>query len=61
MNPDGDATTPSANDRSLRRRIEELETELDRYRNQEQLIVDTLLLATRHAAAIRENVRREAN
>jgi cell division septum initiation protein DivIVA len=60
MNADEDATTPSADGWNLRRRIEELETELDRYRNQEQLMVDTLLLATRHAAAIRENARREA-
>ena len=60
MNADEDATTPSADDWNLRRRIKELETELDRYRNQEQLMVDTLLLATRHAAAIRENARREA-
>lgn len=60
MNADEDATTPSADGWNLRRRIEELETELDRYRSQEQLMVDTLLLATRHAAAIRENARREA-
>jgi uncharacterized membrane protein YqiK len=59
MNADGDTTSPSADDRSLRR-IEERETELERYRNQEQLIVDTLSLATRHAAAIHENARRDA-
>jgi cell division septum initiation protein DivIVA len=60
MNADGDSATPSADDRSLRRQIEELETELDRYRDQEKLIADTLSLATRHAAAIRENARRDA-
>lgn len=60
MNPDEMATTLSANDSSLRRRIEELETELDSYRQREQLLVDTLLSATRHATAIRESARRDA-
>jgi hypothetical protein len=60
MIPDEIATTPSANDSSLRRRIEELETELDSYRQREQLLVDTLLSATRHATAIRESARRDA-
>jgi DivIVA protein len=60
MNPDEIATTPSANDSSLRRRIEELEMELASYRQREQLLVDTLLSATGHATAIRESARRDA-
>jgi DivIVA protein len=60
MNPDEKATTSSANDSNLRRRSEELETELDSYRQREQLLVDTLLSATRHATAIRESARRDA-
>lgn len=60
MNHDEIATTPSANDSRLRRRIEELETELYSYRQREQLLVDTLLSAARHATAIRESARRDA-
>lgn len=59
MNAD-EAATPYADGMNLRRRIEELEAELNWYREQEQLVVDTLLLATRHATAIRENARRDA-
>jgi len=60
MNPDEIAATPSANDSSLRRRIDELEMELASYRQREQLLVDTLLSATGHATAIRESARRDA-
>ena len=60
MNPDEIATTPSANDSSLRRRIDELEMELASYRQREQLLVNTLLSATGHATAIRESARRDA-
>lgn len=59
MNAD-EAATPSADGMNLRRRIVELEAELKWYREQEQLVVDTLLLATRHATVIRENARRDA-
>jgi cell division septum initiation protein DivIVA len=44
----------------LRRRIDELEAEVERYREQEQLVSKTLLSATSHATAIRESARREA-
>jgi cell division septum initiation protein DivIVA len=44
----------------LRGRIDELERELERYREHEQLVVKTLLSATTHATAIRESARREA-
>jgi len=60
MNPDEIAATPSANDSSLRRRIDELEMELASYRQREQLLVNTLLSATGHATAIRESARRDA-
>jgi len=45
--------------KELRERIERLEAELERYRSQEQLLTRTVLSATSHAAAIRENARRE--
>jgi cell division septum initiation protein DivIVA len=41
-------------------RIDQLERELDRYREDEQLAVKTLRSATSHAIAIRESARREA-
>ena len=44
----------------LGRRIDQLERELGRYREDEQLAVKTLRSATSHATAIRENARREA-
>lgn len=44
----------------LRRRIDQLEGELEHHRSQEQLLVKTLLSATSHATAIRESARREA-
>jgi cell division initiation protein len=44
----------------LRRRIDQLEAELERYREQEQLVGKALLSATSHATAIRESARREA-
>ena len=43
-----------------RGRIFRLERDLERYRSQEQLLVKTLLGATRHATAIRESARQEA-
>jgi cell division septum initiation protein DivIVA len=60
MDWDEKPTTPSVNDSGLRRRIEELETELNSYRQREKLLVDTLLSATRHATVIRESARRDA-
>jgi cell division septum initiation protein DivIVA len=44
----------------LYRRIEKLEADLSRFREKEQLLVSTLVLATSHATAIRENARRDA-
>ncbi len=44
----------------LRRRIEQLEADLGRYREEEQLLVRTLVSATSHATAIRESARRDA-
>jgi cell division septum initiation protein DivIVA len=44
----------------LRRRIDQLEGEVERYREREQLVTETLLSATSHATAIRESARREA-
>ena len=44
----------------LRRRIETLEADLRRYREQEQLFVSTLVSANSHAIAIRESARRDA-
>jgi hypothetical protein len=46
--------------KELREQIERLERELERHRLQERLLAKTLLSATSHAAAIRENARREA-
>jgi cell division septum initiation protein DivIVA len=48
------------NDAGLRRRIAELEAELQRYREQEQLVAKTLVSATAQATTIREGARREA-
>jgi cell division septum initiation protein DivIVA len=47
-------------DSELRQRIDELEGELERYRKQERLVVDTVLSATVHATVIRESARRDA-
>lgn len=44
----------------LRSRVDRLEGELERYRRDEELLAETLVSATRHAAAIREAARREA-
>jgi cell division septum initiation protein DivIVA len=44
----------------LGRRVEELEAEVSRYREKEQLLVNTLVSATSHATAMRESARREA-
>jgi hypothetical protein len=44
----------------LGRRIEQLERELERYREDEQLALKTLRSAMSHATAIRESARREA-
>ena len=44
----------------FRGRILELEGELKRYREHEQLVAKTLLSATSHATAIRESARRDA-
>jgi cell division initiation protein len=44
----------------LRRRIEELEADLSRFREKEQLLVSTLISATSQAAAMRESARRDA-
>jgi cell division septum initiation protein DivIVA len=44
----------------LSRRIEELEADVSRYREKEQLLVNTLVSATSHATAMRESARREA-
>jgi cell division septum initiation protein DivIVA len=44
----------------LRERIDQLQGELERYREHEQLVSKTLLSATSHATAIRESARREA-
>jgi cell division septum initiation protein DivIVA len=41
-------------------RVEQLERELERYREDEQLALKTLRSATSHATAIRESARREA-
>jgi len=54
-------TTSSTNDpEELRSRIDQLEGELERHRQHEQLVVKTLLSATSHATAIRESARRDA-
>jgi cell division septum initiation protein DivIVA len=44
----------------LRVRIDELEGELEHYREHEELVIKTLISATSHATAIRESARREA-
>ena len=44
----------------LRGRIDELEGELEQYREHEELVIKTLISATSHATAIRESARREA-
>ena len=44
----------------LRRRIADLEAELSRFREKEQLLVSTLVSATSHARAMRESARRDA-
>jgi hypothetical protein len=58
------ATVFPTTDSNIRQRIDELENELERYRERErereQLIAATLLTATRHATAIRESARRDA-
>jgi cell division septum initiation protein DivIVA len=60
VSEDEHAMTESTSEWGLRRRIDELEGELQRYREQEQLISRTLVSATSHAAAIRESARRDA-
>jgi cell division septum initiation protein DivIVA len=61
VSEDQQTTRGSTSDaEELRRRIDQLEGELERYREQEQLVVKTLLAATSHATAIRESARREA-
>jgi cell division septum initiation protein DivIVA len=61
MNEDQQTTRGSTSDSDeLRRRINQLEGELERYREHEHLVVKTLLSATSHATAIRESARREA-
>ena len=52
--------TEPTNDAGLRRRIAELEAELQRHREQEQLVAKTLVSATAHAVTIREDARRDA-
>jgi hypothetical protein len=55
------ATASSLGEREeLRRQIEKLEADLTRFREQEQLLVSTLVSATSHAMATRESARREA-
>lgn len=44
----------------LRRRIEELEAELTRYREDEQFVFQTLVAATRQASEIRDEARSDA-
>jgi cell division septum initiation protein DivIVA len=57
-----DREAPGRNAESEERggRIDQFEDELERHRSQEQLLVKTLLSATRHATAIRESARQEA-
>ena len=55
--PTGRSTSDSE---ELGRRIDQLERELERHREHEQLAVKTLRSATSHAIAIRESARREA-
>ena len=52
--------TASVERAELRRRIEEVEAELRRYRRDEALLVQTLMSATRHAVVVRESARRES-
>lgn len=55
------ATQSVAGEREeLYRRIEQLEADLSRFREKEQLLVSTLVSATSHATAIRESARRDA-
>jgi DivIVA protein len=44
----------------VRQRIVDLEGELERYREREELVTKTLLSAVSHATAIRDDARREA-
>jgi cell division initiation protein len=61
VSEDQQTTRRSTSDaEELRRRIDQLEGELERYREHEQLVTKTLLSATSHATAIRESARREA-
>jgi cell division septum initiation protein DivIVA len=59
---EGQQTTMRSNSEweELRKRIDQLEAELEQYREHEQLVTKTLLSATSHATAIRESARREA-
>ena len=58
-NPQTTLNSPSDWD-ELRGRIDELERELEQYREHEELVIKTLISATSHATAIRESARREA-
>jgi cell division septum initiation protein DivIVA len=61
VSEDHQTTRRSTSDaEELRRRIDQLEGELEQYREHEQLVTKTLLSATSHATAIRESARREA-
>lgn len=60
VSEDAQPATDPTNDPGLRRRIAELEAELQRHREQEQLVAKTLVSATAHAATIREGARRDA-
>jgi cell division septum initiation protein DivIVA len=60
VSPSEPTTTYSTGDHELRRRIDELERELEQYREQEQLVSKALVAATSHATAIRESARRDA-
>jgi uncharacterized membrane protein YqiK len=61
VNEDQQAPKPFISDSDeLRERVDQLEGELERHREHEQLVVKTLLSATSHATAIRESARRDA-
>jgi cell division septum initiation protein DivIVA len=61
VNEDQPARRGFTSDRDdLRERVYQLEGELERHREREQLVVKTLLSATSHANAIRESARRDA-
>jgi hypothetical protein len=61
VNEDQQAPRPFISDSDeLRERVDQLEGELERHREHEQLVVKTLLSATSHATAIRESARRDA-